>query len=135
MDQALTKIDDRLTDKQAAFVVAYVENGGKTTDAAHEAGYSEKAAASAGTRNLAIPLIQQAILKQTLSRIGMAAPQAVATIMRLAEGARSEYVQLEAAKDLLDRAGFKPPDRVEHQIDGTLNLSFDVAPRPKVIDH
>ena len=62
------------------------------------------------------PLVQQAILRATQKRIGLLAVPALQTVAELSSGARSEYVRLEASKDLLDRAGFQPPERVDHRI-------------------
>jgi hypothetical protein len=45
----------------------------------------------------------------------------------LASGAKSEYVQLEAAKDILDRAGFKPIDRSQVQVAGDIRVSIDLT--------
>lgn len=132
---ALVPAVDGLTDKQAAFVDAYVMNGGRTQDAAIEAGYAEDGARQAGNRLLKLPHIQQALTRETLRVLGMSAPQALHTIRRLSNDARSEYVKLQAAQDLLDRAGFKPPERVDHRIDASLSVHLDILPDPKqVID-
>ena len=48
-------------------------------------------------------------------------------IMKLATGAKSEYVKLEAAKDILDRAGFKPVDRSQVQVAGDIRVSIDLG--------
>ena len=47
--------------------------------------------------------------------------------MKLATGARSEYVQLEASKDILDRAGFKPIDRSQVPVSYTIRVSIDLS--------
>ena len=47
-------------------------------------------------------------------------------MVRLATNAKSEYVQMEASKDLLDRGGFKAPDRVQHQVGGNLSIKIDL---------
>ena len=130
----LAERDGDLTQKQAAFVAAYVANGGKGTDAAITAGYAQASAHTEQHRLLANPKIQQEILKETLNQLGLAAPQALQTVMRLTNNARSEYVRLSAAQDLLDRAGFRPPDRVDHRVDASLTVTFDIKPDPKVID-
>jgi hypothetical protein len=57
----------------------------------------------------------------------MNATLAAAKVMTLAQGAKSEYVQLEAAKDILDRAGFKPIDRAQVQIAGDIKVSIDLG--------
>ena len=40
---------------------------------------------------------------------------------------KSEYVQLEASKDLLDRAGYKPIDRAQVQVAGDIRVSIDLG--------
>ena len=42
-----------------------------------------------------------------------AAPKALSILMDLAENSASDSVKFQAAKDLLDRAGFRPDDRRE----------------------
>jgi phage terminase small subunit len=51
----------KLTNKQDAFVKAYLLNGFNATQAAIEAGYSEKTAYSIGNENLSKPEIKKAI--------------------------------------------------------------------------
>jgi phage terminase small subunit len=51
----------KLTDKQRAFVSAYVSNGFNATQAALTAGYSESSAGSIGSENLQKPEIRDAI--------------------------------------------------------------------------
>ena len=51
----------KLTSKQDAFVKAYLLNGFNATQAAIEAGYSEKTAYSIGNENLSKPEIKKAI--------------------------------------------------------------------------
>ncbi len=53
----------KLTPKQDAFVKAYLLNGGNATQAAIEAGYSEKTANEQGSQNLAKLSIKEAIKK------------------------------------------------------------------------
>jgi hypothetical protein len=52
---------------------------------------------------------------------------AVAKVLKLASGAKSEYVQLEASKDILDRAGFKPIDRSQVQVAGDIKVAIDLS--------
>ena len=51
------------------------------------------------------------MMQRVSEQLGMNATVAAAKVLKLASGAKSEYVQLEASKDILDRAGFKPIDR------------------------
>lgn len=55
--------DDRrkLTEQQAAFVLAYAANGGNATDAAKTAGYSTDHSRTIGPRLLALPWVQRAL--------------------------------------------------------------------------
>jgi hypothetical protein len=48
-------------------------------------------------------------------------------VASLAKSAKSEYVQLEASKDLLDRAGFKPVDRSQIQVAGDIRVHIDLG--------
>lgn len=56
-----------------------------------------------------IAIIQEAVRLQIIAET----PSALARIIDLAENAESEKVRLEANKDLMDRGGLKPPQRVE----------------------
>ena len=59
--------------------------------------------------------------------LGLHATTAAAKLLNLARGAKSEYVQLEASKDILDRAGFKPIDRSQVQVAGDIKVSIDLS--------
>ena len=117
-----------LTTKQAAYVEAYVDNGGHGTNAATTAGYSKTSAASESSRLLRNPLIQQEIQKRMIMELGLSAPAALQQIKRLSRTAKSDYVKLEASRDLLDRAGFRAPDRVDVRLDSEVRVSLDILP-------
>ncbi len=51
----------KLTPKQDAFIKSYLLNGGNATQAAIDAGYSEKTAQVIGSENLLKPIIKKAI--------------------------------------------------------------------------
>lgn len=119
--------DITLTDKQEAFVSEYVATGGKVGIAATRAGYASK---NEGSRLLRDPKIIKLIQERMTQAIGVHAVSALATVAKLSKSARSDYVRLEAAKDLLDRAGFKPPDKQLVKLSGDLSVSFDIAPQP-----
>jgi phage terminase small subunit len=116
-----------MTLKQDAFVDAYVANGGQGTQAAKDAGYSESGAHVEANRLLKNPLIIQEVHRRTVMAIGAALPSALKTITRLSSGAKSEYVQLEASRDLLDRAGMRAAQRIDHRVDGELRVSIDLS--------
>ena len=116
----------QLTEKQEAFAVAYVTNGGNATQAAKDAGYSDDAARVLGPRNLRNPLIQQRIYQLAVEEIAVSVPQALGTMRKLL-GARSEFVRFNAASDLLNRGGLKPADRHLHHVQGEIKVSIDLG--------
>ena len=59
--------------------------------------------------------------------MGVSATVAAAKLVQLAQGAKSEYVQLEASKDILDRAGFKAPDKHMHLHAGDISVNIDLT--------
>ncbi len=48
-------------------------------------------------------------------------------VTRLSANAKSEYVQLEASKDLLDRAGLKAPEKHMHLHAGDIKVEIDLG--------
>lgn len=58
-----------------------------------------------------------------------AAPVALSAMRSLAAEAASETVRLAANKDLLDRAGLKPTDKIEQQISHVEHTSTDELKR------
>ena len=60
-------------------------------------------------------------------QFGLSATIAAGRLRSLVSDAKSEYVQLEAAKDLLDRAGYKPIDRSQVQVAGDIQVSIDLS--------
>jgi hypothetical protein len=59
--------------------------------------------------------------------LGYGAGPALAQVMKLGRSAKSEYVRLEASKDVLDRAGFKPIDRSQVQVAGDIKVTIDLG--------
>lgn len=130
---ALKEPDRELTTKQRRFVAEFLANGGRQRDAALAAGYPPKSADVTASRLVRNPVVQQHLAREMMQQLGLDAVMALATMRSLAKSANSEYVQQMAAKDLLDRAGFAPPDRQQLQIDGQLTVSIDVG-GPKTVD-
>ena len=84
---------------------------GNATQAAIEAGYSQKTAKQQGHRlkNQLGQAIEEKIKKLLLAKI----PLGINWLLELAESSQSDSVRLGAVKDLLDRAGLKPIERIE----------------------
>jgi phage terminase small subunit len=116
-----------MTAKQSAFIDAYVANGGQLKAAAVEAGYAEKSAHVEANRLMKNPLICQEIHKECMMQLARKAPVALQTVTGLMQSAKSEFVKLQAAQDWLDRAGFKPIDRKQIQMQGDLQVNIDLS--------
>ena len=54
--------------------------------------------------------VKEVILAHARSLLGLSAYSAAHTLTKLSSGAKSEFVQLEASKALLDRAGLSQPE-------------------------
>jgi phage terminase small subunit len=115
-----------LTDKQAAFVDAFVSNNGNKVEAAIAAGYSQSCARIQAYQLLHKPHVVQAIMDRCALELISNAPAAISRIHELLY-AKSEYVALEAAKDILDRSGFKPVDKHDHRIAGDISVTIDLG--------
>lgn len=118
----------KLTDKQTALVDTIVAKGCTLAQAAELAGYSKgESGRVTATKTMKLPHVQHYLMQRMNEEFGMSATLAAGTIRRLATGAKSEYVQLEASKDLLDRAGYKPIDRSQVQVAGDIRVSIDLG--------
>lgn len=114
------------------FVTEYLRNGNNATQAAIAAGYSEKTASSQGSRLLKSVEIQQYLnkteqnlnkdLRMMFAEDAVKAYNVMLEIMQDPEAMHKD--RLIAARDLLDRAGYKPVDRL--QADMNAEISFKV---------
>lgn len=121
-------VERKLTKKQQALVDVLLAEGGTIKAAAEKAGYAvgESGQVSA-SRTLKLPHVQRYMQQAVQERLGLNALVAVQRVAHLANDARSEYVQLQAAQDILDRAGYKPIDRSQVQIAGDIKVSIDLS--------
>ena len=120
--------DRKLTDKQIALVDTLVAEGLSIKDAASKAGYAEgESGRVSAHRALKAPHVQQYMMQRMHEEFGLSAVSALNTTRRLSQSAKSEYVQLQASQDLLDRAGYKPIDRAQVQIAGDIKVSIDLS--------
>ena len=71
--------------------------------------------------------VQQYMQSLVMNSIGLNATKALKRIVDLSDSAKSEYVQLEASKDILDRAGYKAPDKVMHSHVGNISVNIDLT--------
>ena len=118
----------KLTDKQTKLVDTLVATGCSITEAAKVAGYaSGDSGRVTASKALKVPHVQEYMMRCIQDSIGMNATIASSKLVKLAQGAKSEYVQLEASKDILDRAGFKAPDKHLHLHQGDIKVSIDLG--------
>ena len=120
--------NDELTDKQRKLVDTIVATGCSITEAAKSAGYSTgDGGRVTASRTLRIPKVQSYMMKQIANTVGLGAIHASRKMVDLSQNARSEYVQLEASKDILDRVGIRAPDKVQHTLDANLSVNIDLT--------
>lgn len=118
----------KLTKKQMALVDTLVATGCTLREAASEAGYADgESGRVSASRTIRLPHVQQYMMQRVTEQLGLNATVAASKVMQLASGAKSEYVQLQAAQDILDRAGFKPIDRSQVQVAGDIRVSIDLG--------
>ena len=117
-----------ITAKQRKLVDTLVATGCSIKKSSEVAGYAKgesgRVSASKALKN---PNVQAYLMLQVSESIGLNATKASHRLLQLSQDARSEYVQLEASKDILDRAGFKAPDKHQHLVAGDIkvNISLD----------
>ena len=118
----------KLTEKQTALVDTLVADGCTVREAAGKAGYAEgESGRVSASKALRQPHVQQYMMQRVNETLGLNATVAASKLLNLAKGAKSEYVQLEASKDILDRAGFKPVERSMHLHAGEIKVSIDLS--------
>ena len=117
-----------LTAKQKALVDTIVAEGCSIREAATKAGYSTKDGGRVNaSRTLRLPKVQKYMMSQIAKTMGLSAVHATHKLVQLSSSAKSEYVQLEASKDILDRVGLRTPDKVQHSVVGDLKVNIDLT--------
>ena len=117
-----------LTERQTALVELLVANGGLIKEAAQAAGYADgESGRVSAYKALALPHVQAYMMQRVRDELGSRATLALNTVTSLARTAKSEYVQLEASKDLLDRAGLKAPEKHMHLHAGDIKVEIDLG--------
>jgi len=99
-----------MTEKQDKFIEYYCRTG-NATQSAIEAGYSEKTANQKGYELK--KLLKEQIYENVQVILQDRIPAALYLLSELAQSAESESVRLGAVKDILDRSGLKPVERIE----------------------
>ena len=118
----------KLTEKQKKLVDTLVAKGCSIKQASEDAGYAKgESGRVTACKALKTPHVQQYMMQAIADSMSVNATKALNKIVQLSGSAKSEYVSLEASKDLLDRAGFKAPDKVMHSHVGNVNVKIDLS--------
>ena len=112
------------TDRQELFIQQYCLSG-NATKAAEVAGYSHPKQRGHELKKR----YENEIEDRTKKMIMDCVPGALTQLKTLAEGAESESVRLGAVKDILDRAGLKPTEKVQTEISHVETASTDELKR------
>jgi len=117
-----------LTSKQIRLVDTLVASGCSIKEASIKAGYSKKDGGRVqASRTLRSAKVQKYMMDQCARTLGLGAVVASNRLVHLAGSAKSEYVQLEASRDVLDRVGLRTPDKVQHSVEGQLKINIDLS--------
>ena len=117
-----------LTDKQRKLVDTLVATNCTIKEASSTAGYAKgESGRVTASKTLKLPHVQQRLFQEVQSMIGLSATKSLKQVINLSNSAKSEYVKLEASKDILDRAGHKPIDKAQHQVVGDFNIKIDLS--------
>ena len=128
MARSLKNLETGMTAKQEALVEHLVANGGTVKDAAQVAGYADgESGRVSASKALALPHVQAYMMQRVRDELGVKATLAVHQVAKLSMSAKSEYVQLEASRDILDRAGLKAPDKHMHLVAGDIKVNIDLG--------
>ena len=123
------KIDKttELTTRQQAFIDNLLTNGGTATQCAIKAGYSKKSAKVEASRLLKQDKVLKALQTQAMKSLGYRSISALDTVSNLSQNANSEYVRLEASKDILDRAGIRNEESNQTNLGNAIQVNIDLG--------
>ena len=114
----------KLSKKKKVFADTYIETGNGTQSALQAYDTSDPhTAAQIAYENLRKPDVREYIESH--------APEAAARIVQLAINAENETVRLNANRDILDRAGYKP---VEKSVSLNINTDTKESSNPKATE-
>lgn len=114
-----------MTELEEAWLESYLETG-DAKQALREAGSQCSDATLASRASQMKRKLSDEIDKALRERFGSDAPVYYGVVKGLATGAKSEDVQLKAARDALDRGGYKAPEKHEHTVRHEGEISRDI---------
>jgi hypothetical protein len=116
-----------LTDKQSKFVDNMLASNCSRTQSAIDAGYSPKSAHVEASRLCRNSNVLAALYDRTISSLSVDAVRALATVSSLSQDAKSEYVKLEASKDIMDRAGLRVVEEETSKLGNDITVKIDLS--------
>ena len=124
---AIEEAGRALTAKQRRFVDNLFRPGTTQTEAAIDAGFKENSAHVSASRILRLPHVIDYLNACVKHGTAIQAIKAQSVVSDLMDTAKSDYVKLQAAQDVLDRAGHKAVEKQAHAIVGELNVRIDLG--------
>lgn len=119
---------NELTTKQRDLVDTIVTTGKSIKECSQIVGYAKgESGRVIASRTLRLPHVQKYMIERVANTIGLGAVSASRRLVELSSDAKSEYVQLEASRDILDRAGIRAPERVQHHVAGDIKINIDLS--------
>ena len=116
-----------LTPKQSRFIDNLLAGIGTQEQCAVEAGYSRKSAKVEASRLLKNSKVMHVIQEKLKMSLGVRSIKALQTISMLSENANSEYVKLEASKDILDRTGIHNDSVNSTTLNNAIQVNIDLS--------
>jgi phage terminase small subunit len=123
---AIEEAGQGLTDMQRNFVNNLFIPGITQEEAAIQAGYSARSADTVASKTIRLPHVRDYLAECVEHSIHVSSVNAVNVVNELSNGAKSPYVRLQAAQDILDRAGHKPKDGAAINV-GELVVNIDLT--------
>ena len=117
-----------MTKRQKLLIDTIVATGCSVKKASEIAGYAKgESGRVTASKTLRLPHVQEYMQQCIRQSIGLNATIASKRVLDLAQSAKSEYVQLEASKDILDRAGYKPVEKSMSLVQGNISVNIDLT--------
>ena len=117
----------RISSKAKKFVDTLVSSGCSITEASKVAGYRGNSSRVSASKMLRKPEVQEYMAREVQRAFGLSSARASVKLLALSQGAKSEYVQLEASNSILDRAGCKAPEKHQHLVGGDFHINIDLT--------
>ena len=127
MKSIIPKPPKPINPKAVKLVDYLVSEGCSIEEASKKAGYKGNSARVNGYKLLRNPDVQSYLDQQIQASLSTGSAKAVNKLFELSSRAKSEYVQLEASKDILDRAGYKAPEKHQHLVAGDFKINIDLS--------